>query len=142
MDVQDLRNIGILHALFLVAVLLSAPGYRALADRQPVLKQIDVPHNYYFREMYLPQLTTGPSSLSWSPDSKSLVYSMNGSLWQQDTGSGIAKQLTAGPGYDYQPDWSPSGERILLTIRLKTTSRSSAFACEMSRAGVLRYVPP
>ena len=113
MDVQDLRNIGILHALFLVAVLLSAPGYRALADRQPVLKQIDVPHNYYFREMYLPQLTTGPSSLSWSPDSKSLVYSMNGSLWRQDTGSGIAKQLTAGPGYDYQPDWSPSGERIV-----------------------------
>ena len=30
------------------------------AQREPVLKQIDVPHPYYFREMYLPQLTTGP----------------------------------------------------------------------------------
>ena len=28
-----------------------------------------MPHPYYFREMYLPQLTTGPSSLAWSPDS-------------------------------------------------------------------------
>jgi len=32
--------------------------------RETVLKQIDVPHNYYYREMYLPQLTSGPSSLS------------------------------------------------------------------------------
>jgi Tol biopolymer transport system component len=59
------------------------------------------------------QLTTGPSSLSWSPDGKSLVYSMNGSLWRQDLGSGIAEQLTAGPGYDYQPDWSPDGESVV-----------------------------
>jgi hypothetical protein len=27
-----------------------------LAQREPVLKQIDLPHPYYFREMYLPQL--------------------------------------------------------------------------------------
>jgi hypothetical protein len=29
----------------------------ALAERRPVLDQIKVPHNYYFREMYLPQGT-------------------------------------------------------------------------------------
>ena len=28
--------------------------------RSPVLSQIAVPHNYYFRELYLPQLTSGP----------------------------------------------------------------------------------
>jgi TolB protein len=76
------------------------------AQREPVLKQIDLPHPYYFREMYLPQLTTGPSAVAWSPDSYSLVYSMAGSLWRQELRSAKAEQLTAGPGYDYQPDWS------------------------------------
>jgi len=56
----------------------------AAADREAVLKQIDVPHSYYYREMYLPQLTTGPSSVAWSPDGKSLVFSMQGSLWTQN----------------------------------------------------------
>src|SRR5579863_6524567 len=55
----------------------------AHAERLPVLKQIDLPHPYYFREMYLPQLTAGPSSLAWSPDSGELIYSMAGSLWRQ-----------------------------------------------------------
>jgi Tol biopolymer transport system component len=31
---------------------------------------------------------------------------MAGSLWRQNLGSTKAEQLTAGPGYDYQPDWS------------------------------------
>jgi len=75
-----------------------------------VLKQIDLPHPYYFREMYLPQLTTGPSAAAWSPDSSSLVYSMAGSLWRQELGSTKAEQLTAGPGYDYQPDWSSNSD--------------------------------
>jgi TolB protein len=85
----------------------------ATAQRDPVLKQIDVPHPYYFREMYLPQLTTGPSALAWSPDSASLVYSMAGSLWLQKIDSDVAEQLTAGPGYDYQPDWSSDGKWIV-----------------------------
>ncbi len=85
----------------------------AAAQREPVLKQIAVPHPYYFREMYLPQLTTGPSSLAWAPDSRSLVYSMAGSLWIQKIDSGEAEQLTAGPGYDYQPDWSSDGRWIV-----------------------------
>jgi TolB protein len=76
------------------------------AQREGVLKQVDLPHPYYFREMYLPQLTTGPSAAAWSPDSRSLVYSMVGSLWRQEMGSAKAEQLTAGSGYDYQPDWS------------------------------------
>ena len=84
-----------------------------LAQREPVLKQIDLPHSYYYREMYLPQLTTGPSAAAWSPDSKSLVYSMAGSLWRQELGSAAAEQLTAGPGYDYQPDWSSDGRWIV-----------------------------
>ena len=87
-----------------------------LAQREAVLKQIDLPHPYYFREMYLPQLTTGPSAAAWSPDSRSLVYSMAGSLWRQEPGSTKAEQLTAGPGYDYQPDWS-SDQRWVVFVR-------------------------
>jgi TolB protein len=92
----------------------------AVAERLPVLKQIDLPHPYYFREMYLPQLTSGPSSLAWSPDSSGLIYSMAGSLWRQKIragttggpGAGVAQQLTAA-SYDYQPDWSPDGRWVI-----------------------------
>jgi TolB protein len=95
----------------LIGLLSASVG--ASAQREPVLKQINEPHAYYFREMYLPQLTTGPSSVAWSPDSKSVVYSMAGSLWLQKIDSQAAEQLTAGPGYDYQPDWSPDGNWIV-----------------------------
>ena len=88
-------------------------------QREPVLKQIQAPHAYYYREMYLPQLTTGPSAAAWSPDSKSLVYSMGGSLWKQSLNSSIAEQLTDGPGYDYQPDWSSDGRWIVYTTYYK-----------------------
>jgi len=82
------------------------------AARETVLRQIAVPHNYYFREMYLPQLTTGPSSLAWSRDGQWLVYSMAGSLWTQQIGSTVAEQLTNGPGYDYLPDVADDGRIV------------------------------
>jgi Tol biopolymer transport system component len=103
--------------LFLVLVLISLqPGI--IAQRLPVLKQIDLPHSYYYREMYLPELTTGPSSVAWIPNggkSTALVYSMQGSLWQQDLNSTAAKQLTDGPGYDYQPSVSPNGRWVVFS---------------------------
>ena len=99
--------------LLLAGLAVSALSH---AERLPVLRQIDLPHPYYFREMYLPQLTSGPSSLAWSPDSQELIYSMAGSLWRQKAavgdGAGIAQQLTAG-SYDYQPDWSPDGRWVV-----------------------------
>lgn len=103
------------HNLILFAALLTTLAAPALAQREPVLKQIDVPHNYYYREMYLPQLTTGPSSVAWWPDSKSVVYSMGGTLWRQALDSTTATQLTDGPGYHYQPDVSPNGAWIIFT---------------------------
>src|SRR5947209_7915528 len=102
-----------------IAVVLCLLGTTVLAQREPVLKQIQAPHAYYYREMYLPQLTTGPSAAAWSPDSKSLVYSMAGSLWKQDLGSNVAQQLTDGPGYDYQPDWSSDSRWIVYTTYYK-----------------------
>src|SRR5262245_20326060 len=93
--------------LFLLPTLLAAD--EAFAARVPVLRQIDLPHSYYYREMLLPQLTSGPSGVDFSPDGKSVVYSMAGSLWLQRIGDGVAEELTYGPGYDYQPDVSPDG---------------------------------
>jgi TolB protein len=92
---------------------LAVTSVPLLAQREPVLKQINEPHAYYFREMYLPQLTTGPSSVAWMPDSRSVVYSMAGSLWRQQLDSTVAEQLTAGAGYDYQPDCSPDGRWVI-----------------------------
>src|SRR5205809_6589212 len=93
--------------------LLVAAAVPAAAQRQPVLKQVDVPHAYYWREMYVPQVTSGPSAAAWSPDGRELIYAMQGSLWRQRLGSGVAQQLTAGEGYDYQPDWSPDGRLVV-----------------------------
>jgi TolB protein len=45
-------------------LLLSLASLPMVAQRDPVLKQIDLPHSYYYREMYLPQLTTGPSAVA------------------------------------------------------------------------------
>ncbi|HNP95863.1 MAG TPA: CehA/McbA family metallohydrolase, partial [Cyclobacteriaceae bacterium] len=90
-------------------------SYLSMAQREAVLKQIDVPHDYYFREMYLPQLTTGPSSVTWSPGGEEVIYSMAGSLWRQKLTEAIATQLTDGDGYDYQPDWSPNGNEVIFT---------------------------
>jgi len=97
--------------------LLAAAAFAATAqaERRPVFEQIDLPHPYYYHELYLPQLTGGPSGASFSPDSKELVFSMAGSLWRQRLDSTVADQLTGGPGYDYQPDWSPDGRYVVYT---------------------------
>jgi len=97
----------------IVCVVLMGMALPAGAQRRPVLPQIDEPHPYYYRELYLPQLTSGPSSLTWGPDSQELIYSMAGSLWRQKLDSKEAVQLTDGPGYDYQPDWSPDGKSVV-----------------------------
>ena len=97
----------------MACVVLMGMALPAGAQRRPVLPQIDEPHPYYYRELYLPQLTSGPSSLTWGPDSKELIYSMAGSLWRQKLDSREAVQLTDGPGYDYQPDWSSDGKSVV-----------------------------
>jgi len=110
---EDSRHLLFVALYGTVLCILSFWATPASAERKPVLAQIDLPHNYYFREMYLPQLTTGPSALTFSPDGSELIYSMAGSLWRQRIGSGDARELTHASGYDYQPDWSADGRRVV-----------------------------
>src|SRR5580692_2381929 len=109
------------------------------AQRDPVLKQIAEPHPYYYREMYLPQLTTGPSSVAWTPDSRSLIYSMAGSLWRQKVESTAAEQLTAGPGYDYQPDCSSDGRWVVYASYAKDAIELWALDLESKRTRELTW---
>ena len=102
--------------LAILAALLLGPAGVANAGREAVLKQVDLPHTYYWRELYIPQLTTGPSSVAFTPDGKTLIYSMGGSLWRQAIGFDEAVELTHPIGaYDYQPDMSPDGRSVVFS---------------------------
>jgi Tol biopolymer transport system component len=133
-------------AALALGVLLGGAGPLA-AQRAPVLQQIKVRHPYYYREMFIPQVTSGPSSAAWSPDGRELVYSMQGSLWRQLVGSTEARQLTDGPGYDYQPDWSPDGRRIVYAsyrddaIELRLLDPSTGASTALLRDGAVNLEP-
>ena len=117
------------------------------AQREPVLKQIQVPHAYYYREMYLPQVSSGPNAVAWSPDGKSLVYAMQGTLWRQQVGGSEAVQLTDGPGYDSQPDWSPDGRYLVYTsyqndaLQLRILDLSSGNSSALVADGAVNLDP-
>lgn len=137
-NISRMKKLAIVFLLF--PLLLSA-------DREAVLKQIDVPHNYYFREMYLPQVTSGPSSVTWSPDGKSVVFSMQGTLWKQNLDSTTAEQLTAGPGYDYQPDWSHNGKWIVFAkydhdaVELQLLNLETGKVSQLTNGGAVNVEP-
>ena len=135
-------------AAHLVALLVaSVPGASSAAAPVAVPPALDLPHSYYYREMYLPQLTSGPSSLAWAPDSRTLVYSMAGSLWKQSVDSTSAEQLTDGPGYDYQPDWSPDGRYVVYAssrgnaIELMLLELASGRVTQLTHGGAVNVEP-
>lgn len=112
-----IRAAGALPALAPFLLLASGllPG-AAQAAREPVLSQVRLPHNYYWRELYIPQLTTGPSSVAFMPSGDELVYAMEGSLWRQRIGRDAATEITHPAGaYDHQPDVAPDGQSVVFT---------------------------
>ena len=137
---------GVIAAL--AALALGLAGSAAAAPmREPVLKQIRLPHNYYYREMYLPQVTSGPSSADWSPDGRDLVLAMQGSLWMHRLGSDETRMLTDGPGYDSQPAWSPAGRYIAYAsyrddqVDLRLLDLESGVTTTLVRDGAVNLEP-
>ncbi|MDE2660300.1 MAG: CehA/McbA family metallohydrolase [Acidobacteriota bacterium] len=69
-------------------------------------------HNYYFP----PAPSSTPWAPAWSPDGESIAVAMSGSIWRVDPETGIADELTSGPGYHSLPAWSPDGRYIVFTV--------------------------
>jgi eukaryotic-like serine/threonine-protein kinase len=53
---------------------------------------------------------------SWSPDGKAIAFNSDRlgemNIWVRNKDDSTARQLTRGPGGDYQPNWSPDGRSI------------------------------
>jgi hypothetical protein len=105
------------RALLAIPALLAAAAASG-AGREPVLRQVDLPHNYYWRELYIPQVTSGPSSLAFMPSGE-LIYAMRGSLWRQAVPGEDAtspREVTHPvAAYDHQPDVAPDGRSVVFT---------------------------
>ena len=72
---------------------------------------------------------------------------MAGSLWRQKIDSTIAQQVTDGPGYDYEPDWSPDGRFIVYTssageaMELWLLDLQSGHSQQLTRDGAVNVEP-
>ena len=64
----------------------------------------------------LPAVTSTPLDPSWHPDGTVLAYSMRGDIWVQSIGTDHARAITQGPGYHFEPAWSPDGEWVALAV--------------------------
>ena len=111
-----------LGAVGVFAVTLVAP---VTAQREPVLKQITLPHHYYYREMYLPQVTSGPSGGGVAAGRQDPGVLHAGEPVAAADRRSVAEQLTTGPGYAYQPDAAPDGGRMVYSVYVDDAGRAA-----------------
>jgi len=71
--------------------------------------------NYMHAYHFAPSPSSTPWAPAWHPDGRSLAVGMAGSIWQVDTLTGDAKELTSGASYHSSPAWSPDGKWLVYT---------------------------
>src|ERR1700732_2007929 len=105
---SSMRNI----LLACVGSLLKAGVAAPQGSEYPAIKY----RSNYLASYYVSHApTTTPWWPCWSPDGKSIAFSMYGSIWKVDLGSGEAFELTHGAKIHYSPAWSPEGNWIVYT---------------------------
>ncbi len=57
-------------------------------------------------------VTAGAEQASWSPDGRSVAFSLRGDIWVMPASGGMARQLTSGPDQDQWPVFSPDGRYV------------------------------
>ena len=108
-------------ALILATALIPSALACAAATAQPperasVLRYASLNGNIRGELHMLPPVSTGPMSPTWSPDGEWIAFAMAGDIWRIPAAGGTAEQLTRGPWYHFEPQWSPDGSRIVMTV--------------------------
>ena len=80
-----------------LASVLLVPAMRGLAAqrREPLLPQVKLPHGYYWREMYVPQPTSGPSSVVVGTVGETSLRDFNSAVADSSSESQKQKGLAA-----------------------------------------------
>ena len=103
-----LANIAPLAGLALVASVCLVSSAAAQVSRYGLATRVEL--------HMLPAVTSGPLDPSWHPDGGALAFSMRGDIWVQTVGTEHARAITQGPGYHFEPAWSPDGEWLALAV--------------------------
>jgi TolB protein len=135
-----------IQGLFLSSVLLACP-VRAQIPTAYKSASGSSAGQMYLESMYLPSVTRGPWSPSWSPGGHEIAFAMHGSLWKVPIEGGEAEQITSGPDYDSEPQWSPDGRRIAFTrdnghtIEIWVIDADGRSARQITNAGAISVDP-
>ena len=106
----------IVATLGICAAPVSRPAAAQTPERTSVLRYASLNGNIRGELHMLPPVSTGPMSPTWSPDGRWIAFAMAGDIWRIPAEGGTAEQLTRGPWYHFEPDWSPDGSHIVMTV--------------------------
>jgi Tol biopolymer transport system component len=57
---------------------------------------------------------------SWSPDGTALAFARDGDIYKSSPNGTILKRLTSGTFQEYEPDWSPTNDKIVYRTGIDT----------------------